>query len=32
MDLVIEELKELDDTDLVELTGFGTDLLLEPRR
>ena len=29
MDLVIEELKELDDTDLVELTGFDTDLLIE---
>ncbi len=29
MDLVIEELKELDD-DLVELTGFDKDLLIEP--
>jgi len=29
MDLVIEELKELDE-DLVELTGFDADLLIEP--
>jgi len=29
MDLAIEELKELDD-DLVDLTGFDTDLLIEP--
>lgn len=29
MELVIEELKGLEDDDLVELTGFDTDLLLE---
>jgi len=30
MDLVIEELKELDSEELVELTGFDKDLLIEP--